>query len=218
MRARRRASVGTDADPDAGRAVIELIPDRDAARKIPGHLAPFADHPGQAGLDGRGDLIDVVAIQAEPGFQPQRVPGAKAGGCHLRFGQQRIGERGGAGSGQRNLEPVFAGIARARHQAFDTGNRDRCDPHEAQGRGGRSQAYQHGRGLGALQGQQRAIVLDVQIEPVRQAGGDMAEIDVLAAGVDHQEQPVITEIGDHQVVQDPAGLVGQQGVALPAGL
>ena len=43
----------------------------------------------------------------------------------------------------------------------------------------------------------------------------MREVVVLAAGVDHQEQPVLAEIGDHQVVDDAARLVGEQRVALP---
>ena len=56
------------------------------------------------------------------------------------------------------------------------------------------------------------------VTPAGRCGLDVGEIDVLAAGVDHQEQPVRRQVGDHQVVDDAAGLVGQQRVALPAGL
>ena len=51
-----------------------------------------------------------------------------------------------------------------------------------------------------------------------QVGGDMSEVDLLAAGVHHQEQPLAAEIRHHQVVEDAARLVGQQRVALPARL
>ena len=46
----------------------------------------------------------------------------------------------------------------------------------------------------------------------------MGEIDLFAAGVDDDEQAVVTEIGDHQVVDDAAPRIGQQGVALTSGL
>ena len=44
----------------------------------------------------------------------------------------------------------------------------------------------------------------------------MRQIGGLAGGVHHHEQ-MITGIGDHQIVQNPAGLVGEQGVAHAAG-
>ena len=52
----------------------------------------------------------------------------------------------------------------------------------------------------------------------RQIGREVGEVDVLAAGVDHQEQAVFVQARDHQVVDDAAGLVGEQRVALAAGL
>ena len=42
-----------------------------------------------------------------------------------------------------------------------------------------------------------------------------AEVDVLARGVDHQQQ-MVALVGDHQVVEDPAVGRGEQRVALPA--
>ena len=41
--------------------------------------AALADHPGEAGLDRRGQLVDVVAVEAEARLQPQRIAGAEAG-------------------------------------------------------------------------------------------------------------------------------------------
>ncbi|MNV78274.1 hypothetical protein D3C71_1717560 [compost metagenome] len=39
---------------------------------------------------------------------------------------------------------------------------------------------------------------------------------VLAGGVDHQEQRVVAQVGDHQVVEDAALLIGEHGIALHA--
>ena len=73
-------------------------------------------------------------------------------------------------------------------------------------------------GGGALQGEQGAVLVQVELHAGGEVGGDVGEVGVLAAGVDHQEQALAAEVGDHQVVDDAAGLVGQQGVALAAGL
>ncbi len=74
-----------------------------------------------------------------------------------------------------------------------------------------------GGGLGTLQGQQRAVFVRGERDMFGQVGGEVGEIDLLAAGVDDQEQAVFVQAGDHQVVDDAAGLVGEQGVALAAG-
>lgn len=39
---------------------------------------------------------------------------------------------------------------------------------------------------------------------------------LFAGGVDHQEQGVVTQVGDHQVVEDAALRVGEHGIALHA--
>ncbi|MCY1177360.1 hypothetical protein D9M73_176650 [compost metagenome] len=44
----------------------------------------------------------------------------------------------------------------------------------------------------------------------------MGQVLVLAGGVDHQEQLVLGQAGDHQVVEDAAVLVGEQCIALHA--
>ena len=45
----------------------------------------------------------------------------------------------------------------------------------------------------------------------------MREVGVLAGGVEHHQQ-VIARAGDHQIVEDAAGIVGELRVALLAGL
>ena len=73
-----------------GGAVVELVAHHQAAGEIPVHLAALADDPGQAGLDRAGEFVEVVAVEAEPGFQPQRIAGAKADGDDLGLGDQRV--------------------------------------------------------------------------------------------------------------------------------
>ena len=41
----------------------------------------------------------------------------------------------------------------------------------------------------------------------------MRDVGVLAGGVDDEEE-VVAAVGDHQVVEDAAGLVGEEGIAL----
>ncbi len=91
------------------------------------------------------------------------------------------------------------------------------DAHERQGGGVRRQARHDGDGLGALQGQQRSVVQLSKPDGFAQIGREVGEVDVLAAGVDDQEQAVFIQAGDHQVVDDASGLVGEQRVALAAG-
>ncbi len=44
----------------------------------------------------------------------------------------------------------------------------------------------------------------------------MRGVSPLTGGVDHEDEPV-AEVGDHQVVEDTASLIGEEPVALPAG-
>ena len=76
----------------------------------------------------------------------------------------------------------------------------------------------HRRGGRALQRQQRAVLVLVKLHAGWQVGGDVGEVDLLAARIHHQEQLLAAGIRNHQVVEDAARLVGQQRVALPARL
>ncbi len=67
--------------------------------------------------------------------------------------------------------------------------------------------------LGPLQSQQRAVV-ELGHHLVRQAVGEMGQVGGAARRVDHQMQPALGS-RHHQVVDDAARLVGQQGVAHP---
>ena len=50
-------------------------------------------------------LVDVVAIEAEPGFQPQAVAGAEPGGLHLRLVEQQPGQPVGLPAGTEISNP-----------------------------------------------------------------------------------------------------------------
>ena len=119
LRAGRRASVRADADAAADRAVVELVAHHQAAGEVPVQLAAFADDPGQAGLDRAGQFVEVVAVEAKPGLQPQRVAGAEADRDDLRLLDQAVGQGFGLVGGNRNLEAVLAGVAGAGNQAVD---------------------------------------------------------------------------------------------------
>ena len=117
--ARGRAVVGLDADAAARRAVRELPRDDGGAGIAALGAAALGDRPGEIGLDRRGGLVDVVAVEAKPRLEPQRVARAEPGGLHLGLGEKapRQARRGFARHG--NLEPVLAGIARAAGDAVD---------------------------------------------------------------------------------------------------
>ncbi len=94
-----------------------------------------------------------MAIEAEPGFQPQRVAGAEADQRHFRRLKQAAGEGFGHLGGQRNLIAVLAGVAGARNLQL----LGRLDAHERQFVEARREARQHAGRQRALQRQQRAL-------------------------------------------------------------
>ena len=69
------------------RAVLQLVADGGGAGKVPRGAAALADDPGEVGLHRRGQLIDVVAVQAEASLQPQRIARTEAGRGYFGFGR-----------------------------------------------------------------------------------------------------------------------------------
>ena len=73
-------------------------------RSAPGKAALLAaallDRPDQAGLDGRGGGVDVVAVEAKARFEPQRIARAEADGLHLRIGEQACARASAASVGR----------------------------------------------------------------------------------------------------------------------
>ena len=86
-----------------------LAPDEVARGIVEGH------GPGQTGLERILALVHVVAVEIHRGFQAQRVARAQARGLHsLGIERAPYGLRGRRR--QHDLETVFAGVARARHE------------------------------------------------------------------------------------------------------
>jgi hypothetical protein len=68
-----------------------------------------------------------------------------------------------------------------------------------------------------LQGEQGALLEQrLHLATVADVLAQVGQVLVLAGGVDHQEQGVVTQVGDHQVVEDAALFVGEHGIALHA--
>jgi hypothetical protein len=186
----------------------------------PAHLL---NRPGQRGLDRGGGGVDVMAVEAQAGFQAEGVAGAQAGGLHFGLGQQGTGQGHGLVLVDRDLEAVLAGVARARDEAVGTGQLEAAAGHEGELADAGVQAAERRHGLGALQGQQRALGHGNDLAEAADAGLQVGGVGVLATGVHHHEQVAEAgavgglRAGDHQVVLQAAGVIGEQGVALLAG-
>ena len=162
-----------------------------AAGEIPVQFAALADRPGQAGLDRAGQFVEVVAIEAQPGLQPQRVARAEAGGDDLGLARAAVSAR--------------------RFGAARPGRKFRTRPPRCSRSGRRSSrcrsmvtAATPMNGSAAASGASRAITAAAcgpcSASSARsacadgdaggQVGAQMGEIDLLAAGVDHEEQTV----------------------------
>ena len=128
-----------------------------------------------------------MAIEAQPGFEPQRIAGAEANGLHFLFGKQAFGEVAGVIGGYRDFKTVLAGIAGAADEQDFAAPDEILLLHEFQPGNARDVALQRQSSLGPLQGKQSAVRNDVEIE-VGQLRRKMREILRLAGGVDDQEQ------------------------------
>ena len=103
-----------------------------APGKPPCCAALLADAPQQARLDRRGRGVDVVAVEAEAGFEAQRIAGAQADRLDLGLGQQLAGDGLGGVGRRRDLVAVAAGVARARDVAARAVDHDEGAGHELQ--------------------------------------------------------------------------------------
>ena len=126
--ARRRAAFGKDANALDGLGATQNIR---GAGKVLGVLAALADGPHQAGFRRIAGLVDIVAIQAKPGFQPQAVARAQTDGQNFAFAQQGTGDTLGIGAFQRNLKTILAGIAGATHNGGSPRDGGTDDFHES---------------------------------------------------------------------------------------
>jgi hypothetical protein len=147
----------------------------------------------------------------------------QAGGLDLGLRQQLAGHSDRLVLVDGDLEAVLAGVARAGDEAFGAGDREDAAGHEGEGGHTRGQAGQCLGGLRALQRQQRTLWQRADLAAVADLRPQVRDVGILAAGIHHDEQ--VTELvrgvdrraGDHQVVEDVALLVREEGVALLAG-
>src|SRR5690606_22853295 len=114
---RRSPALGPDADAAPRRAAGDLRLDAGGAGEAALLAATLADAPGQTRLDRRGRRVDVVAVQAEAGLQPQRIAGAEADRLDVGMRQQPFGDGPGLGRRDRDLEAVLAGVSGAGDEA-----------------------------------------------------------------------------------------------------
>ena len=121
--AHRRAAFRPQADAAARRAFFELREDLFGAGKTAGARAAVAaallHRPFQRAFDRRRRGVDVVAVKAKPGLEPQAVARAEPDRQHVGIVQQRRRQRFGVVGRHRNLKAVLAGIAGARHEAVE---------------------------------------------------------------------------------------------------
>ena len=185
------------------------------AQEIGLRAAALLDGPGEPGLDGRGQLVDVAAVEAQPGFRAQAVPRAEAAGEDAGLGEEHAGEALGVAAVHADLEPVLAGVAAAADPGRDAADGGADDAHEGECCGLGAERAEDRGGLRALKGQQRAVRVALDVGE-GEVPGQVQGVRVLAAGVGDDDE-VAAVVGHHEVVEDAARLVEQQRVALAAG-
>src|SRR5689334_3993549 len=122
----------------------------------------------QAGLIRRRGVVDVVAVERQPGLEPQRVARAESDGFRASRADEGVPELLGIAGAAVQLEAVFAGVAGARDEALHAGdfplrevvvrNHPNADAREL---------ADERLGLGALHREQRRFVGDVAQPHVR---------------------------------------------------
>ena len=167
--------------------------------------------------------VDVVAIQAQPRFQAQRVARAQPDGLDFRLRQQGPGQCFGLRAGDGDFETVFTGVAAARQEYIDrlfSGlHRETAAAHEHQLFDARRQTLQGGDGLRPLQCQQRLLGAGDDLAACADFILDMGDVTRLAGAVDDDEQVApmkVVAVEKHQVIDDAAFVIEQQAVALLA--
>ena len=118
--ARRRAAVRPEADPLARRALGERRLDARRAGKAALEAPPLLDRPGEPGLDRIDRLVELVAVEAQARFEPQRIARAEADRRDFGIGEQPPREGLRLVGGQRDLETVLAGVAGARDESGES--------------------------------------------------------------------------------------------------
>ncbi len=182
--------------------------------------AALGDRPGQARLNRRGGLVNIVSVEAEPGLEPQRIPRAETDRHDVLEIQQGARHLFGSIGGNGDFETVLARIAGPAHMAANAVQRSRRRLHASEPRRRRTETVHDPHGGGALKRDERAIIHRRK----RNAGGKMRAhmriIDLLARRIDDQHQLAVLfrrgRASHHQIIDDAARLIHQLCVALLA--
>ena len=150
----RLAAVEQQADPLARRTVPQLVKDDPGARKAVRRPPALADGPGKAGFDRGRVGAEIVAVEAEPGFEPERIARPEPDRLDLGLGAEQVGEGDRVFGGDAQLEAVLAGVARTREKDRDAGDLGLGRGHEGQGVQPPVEPGQHPRRLRPLEGEQ----------------------------------------------------------------
>src|SRR6516165_5174172 len=117
----RGAAVQPDAYEQLRRAILELPVDDGGADEITRGKPLLGQGEIELGGDGAGFLADIIAIEAEPGLQPQRITRTQPGRDGAA-GEQRLGQGLASVTRTADFEPVLPGIAGAGDDAGDAGD------------------------------------------------------------------------------------------------
>jgi hypothetical protein len=98
-----------------------------------------------------------VAVETEPGLEPEGVAGAEPNGRNLVLAEKQFGDTDRIGIGHRYLEAVLAGVARARDGERAAVDHERSRAHEVELLGARRETGHDCHGRRALERQQRAV-------------------------------------------------------------
>ena len=178
----------------------------------------FGD-PAQARLKGRGAFAQVVAVEAQAGFEAEGIAGSETTGLDavgLAALHEGVPHAGSLLVGQVQLKAAGAGVARigdddvgvARYLAFA----EMVKGDLIEGRFG--ERLEQGFGLRALDRQQRHVVrLVVELDVV--AFGKAVEalpVFFEVGRIDHRHEFLLAQAIDQQVVHQAAAVVGQGAV------
>ena len=155
-------------------------------------------------------------MQAQAGFQPQRITRTQANGIDFGLLQKRAGEGGCCIRGDGDFKPVFAGVTAAGNKEFVPLPDKALARHKNQRTDARHQSLQGRYRQRPLQGQQRRIGQRCDLATRADVLLDMFGIRHLAGPVD-DDQKVRCAAGEHEVVQDARVVVKQHAVALAPG-
>jgi len=215
-RAHRRLSLDRQPDAKARRPAGDLRPDALASGKAAFGAPAPTDRPGETRLDGIGRFVDVLAIEAQPGLQPQRVARAEADRRDILLFEKTRRKCFRRCDGRGNFEAVFARIARAGDAKAGAVDIEGPPRHERHVGGAGQDRLENGGGARPLQGEQRAIGEDMQAER-RTVRRNHREVVGLARGVDDEQQPLLAarNARDEKIVEDAAFGAQQQRIARP---